>query len=92
MAFTEEGKFFASREEMVKYVKYIGQFILDNAEDIVGNYHSMTGIDVIGHADVESLPTVHVQRDHIVGNWNIRRKNWHDEQSDDGKRNPTEDH
>ena len=37
-----ENRFYSRRDEMVEYVKYIGQFILDNAEDIVGNYHSVT--------------------------------------------------
>ena len=80
-----EKRFFASRDERVEYVKHIGQFILDNAEDIVGNYHCVISYDIVGHVDMESIPTVEVRRNHVVADWNNRRQTWHDRDRDSEK-------
>ena len=68
--------FTASRDDMVRWMQYIGQFILDNAEDIVGNYHGVSGYDIIGHVDMHSLPTVEVKRSHCVADWGNRRRGY----------------
>ena len=80
-----EKRFFASRDEMVEYVKYIGQFIFDNAEDIVGNYHGAISYDIVGHVDMESIPTVEVRRNYTVADWKNRRQIWHDRDRDSEK-------
>lgn len=52
-----------SREELIEYVKRIGQYIIDNADNLVGNERRMTGIDIVGQIDVNSpYPMVTVER------------------------------
>lgn len=80
-----EKRFFASRDEMVEYVKFIGQFILDNADDIIGNYHCAISYDIVGHVDMESIPTVEVRRNHTVADWYNRRKILYDRDRDSEK-------
>lgn len=55
--------FITSREELIEYVKRIGQYIIDNADNLVGNERRMTGIDIVGQINVDlSYPMVTVER------------------------------
>jgi hypothetical protein len=55
------------REELVKYVKALGQEVIDRAEDLVGDGDGLTNsIDIWLHVPIplDSLPTIQVMREH----------------------------
>jgi len=75
MARITGGTYSADRETLVKFVKESAEYILDNADDLVGNNRSMRGIDIIISVDVDSVPEVKLERRYVTAGWS-QKKLW----------------
>lgn len=80
---TVNNTFYVKRETLVRYIQESAQFILDNAEDLVGNYHAMTGLDITIGVDIQSAPEVTLNRRYITAGWNIRKQGFEEYANDD---------
>lgn len=78
---TTYNKLFTSREELVQTVKDLGQSVIEQAEDIVGNANCLTDLNITLQVNViDGYPTIHVSRSHgsmtyickLVGKENIK--------------------
>lgn len=70
-----ERKYSADRETLVKFVKESAEYILDNADDLVGNNRSMRGIDITISVDVNTVPEVKLKRRYVTAGWS-QKKLW----------------
>lgn len=56
-----------TREGMLGLVRSIGEYISDNAENILGEYPSgLCGFDVTAHFRFDAYPTVEIRREHVL--------------------------
>lgn len=77
-------RFIADREWLIDAVKEAGQYIIDNADDLVGNNRKQTGFDIVLKVDVDSVPVVELNRRMITAGWNGKRVEYFGEiESDD---------
>ena len=64
----------ANQKEMAKWIEDAGQFLVDNKDKLVECYSGMREMDINVHVSIDSLPTVTVNHEHLVADWNHRRK------------------
>lgn len=53
-----------NREQLVEYVKALGQEVIDRAEDLVGDGGMITDMDIWLRIRPDEYPTVEVTRSH----------------------------
>lgn len=66
-------RYSATKETLIRFVKDSAQYVLDNAEDLVGENKSMTGLDIKISVDVDCLPQVTLERRYVTAGWNEKR-------------------
>ena len=62
------------RETLIRFIRESAQYVYDNADDLVGNMHALTDIDINIRVSIDELPNVTLNRQMITGGWDARRK------------------
>ena len=58
--------FHKNKDAIIKDVKAIGQMIIDNAEEIVGDYQKKTAYTIIGKVSISTVPTLEWTKEVVV--------------------------
>ena len=62
------------REMLIRFIRESAQYVYDNADDLVGNFHALRDIDINIRVSMDELPTVTLDRRMITGVWDAKRK------------------
>lgn len=55
------------REDIIREIKDAGQYIIDNAENILGDWNrAIVSLDIVAKISPDKIATVTVRREHIV--------------------------
>lgn len=64
----------ANRETLVRFLKDSANYILDNAEDLVGDNKRVSGFEVVIKVSVDCAPTIELNRNIITAGWEEYKK------------------